>query len=110
MQSIKKIIKPKNFLKIISSPHLVLIHFLYALKRFCSDIKFIFVKKYKYNIIFIAGMPMSATTKVKNMCGMIPGYFSRYTPMPYEVALKQIFQNQLLGTLQNGATVYLRLI
>ena len=89
MQSIKKIIKPKNFLKIISSPHLVLIHFLYALKRFCSDIKFIFVKKYKYNIIFIAGMPMSATTKVKNMCGMIPGYFSRYTPMPYEVALKQ---------------------
>ena len=34
-------------------------------------------------------MPMSATTKVKNMCGMIPGYFSRYTPMPYEIALKQ---------------------
>lgn len=89
MQFIKKIIKPKNFLKIISSPHLVLIHFLYALKRFCFDIKFIFVKKYKYNIIFIAGMPMSATTKVKNMCGMIPGYFSRYTPMPYEIALKQ---------------------
>ena len=32
---------------------------------------------------------MSATTKVKNMCGMIPGYFTRYTPMPYSIALNQ---------------------
>ena len=32
---------------------------------------------------------MSATTKVKNMCGMIPGYFSRYSPIPYHIDVKQ---------------------
>ena len=32
---------------------------------------------------------MSATTKVKNMCGLIPGYFTRYSPTPYEIAVQQ---------------------
>ena len=49
----------------------------------------LFIKGYKYKIIFIAGMPMSATTKVKNMCGMIPGYFTRYSPIPHDIAVKQ---------------------
>lgn len=53
----------------------------------------LFIKKYKYKIIFIAGMPMSATTKVKNMCGMIPGYFTRYSPMPYKIAVNQDISN-----------------
>jgi len=34
-------------------------------------------------------MPLSGTTKVKNMCSMIPGYFSRYTPMDYRIAVNQ---------------------
>ena len=34
-------------------------------------------------------MPMSASTKVKNMCGLIPGYFSRYTPIPYHIDINQ---------------------
>lgn len=34
-------------------------------------------------------MPMSATTKVKNMCGMIPGYFTRYSPIPYQIDVNQ---------------------
>ena len=38
-------------------------------------------------------MPMSATTTVKNMCGMIPGYFTRYSPMPYKIAVKQDISN-----------------
>ena len=60
--------------------------FLY-LKGFYSI--YYFLKKYKYNIIFIAGMPMSASTKIKNMCGMIPGYFSRYAPIPYIIDVNQ---------------------
>ena len=44
---------------------------------------------YKYNIIFIAGLPMSATTLVKNMLGLIPGYYTRYTPMSQHVAANQ---------------------
>ena len=34
-------------------------------------------------------MPMSASTKIKNMCGMIPGYFSRYAPIPYNIDVNQ---------------------
>ena len=79
-----------NFLKkIILNPRLVVIRLLYNLKRIYFDIFFIFKKKYKFNKIFIAGMPMSATTKVKNMCGLIPGYFTRNTPIPYHIDIKQ---------------------
>ena len=51
--------------------------------------KFIYSFNYKYNIIFIAGLPMSATTLVKNMLGLIPGYYTRYTPMPYNISINQ---------------------
>ena len=73
----------------ISILRLLLVNLRYIIKRFFYDIYFIFKKKYKYKIIFIAGMPMSATTRVKNMCGLIPGYFTRYSPTPFEVAVNQ---------------------
>ena len=87
----KTIIKIKLyfFKKIILNPKLVFIRIFYFLKRFFFDFFFLFKKKYKFNIIFIAGMPMSASTKVKNMCGLIPGYFSRYTPIPYHIDINQ---------------------
>ena len=75
--------------KIILNPRLFLIRVSYILKRLLFDLLFFFKKKYKYNIIFIAGMPMSASTKIKNMCGMIPGYFSRYAPIPYNIDVNQ---------------------
>ena len=74
---------------LLSTLKLIIISFSYGVKRLVYDIYFIFKKKYKYNIIFIAGLPMSATTKVKNMCGFIPGYFTRYSPTPYEIAVQQ---------------------
>ena len=74
---------------LFSTLKLIIISFTYGVKRLVYDIYFIFKKKYKYNIIFIAGLPMSATTKVKNMCGFIPGYFTRYSPTPYEIAVQQ---------------------
>ena len=78
--------KFKNVRKIIFNPHLFLIKLFYNFKRFFSDLSAFFGKyKYKHNIIFLAGMPMSATTLVKNMFGLIPGYYTRRTPMPFDV-------------------------
>ena len=90
MNTFFKIIKPKNLLKILLNPGLVFVRFTYVLKRFFYDFIFLFrKKKYKYKIIFIAGMPMSATTKIKNMCGRIDGYFTRHNPTPETIWLKQ---------------------
>ena len=82
-----------RILKIILNPKLTLIFISYEMKKIFYDILFIFIKKYKFKIIFLAGMPMSATTKVKNMCGMIPGYFTRYSPMPYNIRVNQNISN-----------------
>ena len=46
---------------------------------------------YPYQIIFLAGQPMSATTWVKNLMACIPGYYSRSTPMPYDITVRQDF-------------------
>jgi len=80
-------------LKLILNPKLTLVFICYEIKKISCDILFFFKKKYKYNIIFLAGMPMSATTKVKNMCGMIPGYFTRYSPIPYDIRVNQDISN-----------------
>ena len=61
----------------------------YVLVSYINDLKFILKKKYKYNIIFIAGMPMSATTYIKNMAGLIPDYKSRLMPMQRNVRNNQ---------------------
>lgn len=44
---------------------------------------------YSHKIIFLAGMPMSATTWMKNLLARIPGYYTRHTPMPKEIAINQ---------------------
>ena len=82
-----------RYLKLILNPKLSWIFISYEFKKIFYDIFFIFKKKYKYKIIFLAGMPMSATTKVKNMCGMIPGYFTRYSPIPYNIRVNQDISN-----------------
>lgn len=79
----------KRAVNLILNPKLAQIFISYQIKKIKFDIIHVFKKRYKYNIIFLAGMPMSATTKVKNMCGMIPGYFTRYAPMPYDIAVNQ---------------------
>jgi len=79
----------KIFIKLILNPKIFWLRINYELRKIFFDIYFFFNKQYKFNIIFLAGMPMSATTKIKNMCGMIPGYFTRYSPIPYDIAVKQ---------------------
>lgn len=83
----------KKSVKLILNPRLAWVFTSYQIRKIFYDTFHLFIKKYKYKIIFIAGMPMSATTKVKNMCGMIPGYFTRYSPMPYKIAVKQDISN-----------------
>lgn len=80
----KKIFK---ILKLLIKPKFLIITLHYNLKRLFFDFYFIFKKPYKYNFIFIAGLPMSASTWIKNMCGLIPGYFTRYTPMNFETSI-----------------------
>ncbi len=91
MNLILKILKPKNIFKIITSPRLAIIRISYILKTFFYDLYFFLTKnkKYKYKIIFIAGMPISASTLLKNMLGRIPFYFTRYSPMTEEIAINK---------------------
>lgn len=82
-------------LKILLNIKLLVIRISYVLKRILYDIYFLFFKdKYKYKIIFLAGLPMSATTKLKNMCGRINGYFSRSNPTPEKIWLNQDISNE----------------
>ena len=75
--------------KLFLNPKFIFVFLKYEIRKAFYDLTCLFKKKYKYNIIFIAGMPMSATTKIKNMCGMIPGYFTRYSPIPYKTRVRQ---------------------
>lgn len=82
-------------LKTFLNPKLLTIRIYYVLKRISFDIYYLFFRnKYKYKIIFLAGLPMSATTKLKNMCGRINGYFSRYNSTPKKIWLNQDISNE----------------
>ena len=70
MQWLLKVFKPKNFIRILLNPGLVFAHLKYAISRIFYDLLFIFYRKHKFNIVFIAGLPMSATTKIKNMLAL----------------------------------------
>ena len=91
MSLILKALKPKNLFRIISNPKLAVIRVFYICKTLYYDFYFLLTKNkiYKHKIIFIAGMPLSASTLLKNMLGKIPYYFTRYTPMPEEVAINK---------------------
>ena len=96
------------FRKILNNPHLILSRFQYNFKRTIFDyFARIGIYKYKYNIIFIAGMPMSATTWIKTMVARIPGYFVRTAPMPYSIASNQdIVKSAFKYTPQNGYSIF----
>ena len=62
---------------------------IYTLVSYFDDLKFINKKKYKYNVIFLAGLPMSATTYIKNMVALIPHYKTRLMPMKRSIRNNQ---------------------
>ena len=62
----------------------------YKVKRFFDDILAFFrYYKYPYKIIFVAGMPYSGSTKMKQLVSTIPGYYSRVFTMPFYVNYNQ---------------------
>lgn len=63
---------------------------LYNVKRFYADRLGQFgYYNYPYKIIFLAGMAMGGTTWMKTLLGRIPGYHTRRTPMPHDIAYYQ---------------------
>jgi len=73
-------------------PDALMLRIRYNIKRIIDDYKikyFINNYNYPYHTIFIAGLPMSATTWVKTMFARVPGYYTRFAPIPYDVAVKQ---------------------
>ena len=79
----------KYIVHLISIFHLIF----YLIYSYLNDLKFLFKTKYRNKKIFIAGMPMSATTYIKNMVGLIPDYKSRLMPMPFQVRNDQDISN-----------------
>ena len=67
MSLILKALKPKNLFRIISNPKLAVIRVFYICKTLYYDFYFLLTKNkiYKHKIIFIAGMPLSASTLLK---------------------------------------------
>lgn len=63
---------------------------IYNVRRAGSDVLAVSgYYRYPNHIIFIAGMPMSASTWVKNLLARIPGYYTRATPMPWDIQYTQ---------------------
>lgn len=115
IQKIHDIFIGKNFhwwklflRKILLNPQLVLSRFNYNIRRIFFDfLAFFGFVRYPYNIVFIAGMPMSATTWVKNMFARIQGYSTRVTPMPYSIAVNQdIIDSAFKYTPSYGYTLF----
>ena len=70
-------------------PGLVSLRAKYNIERYVNDKLSLFGRyNYPYHIIFLAGMS-SGSTLMKNLLSRIPGYYTRYMPMPYDVQYMQ---------------------
>jgi hypothetical protein len=84
------IIKLQKVISLLKHPDRISFLVKYYIKRFSDDRKASKgFYKHPYQIIFLAGMPMSATTWVKNLLARVPGYYSRPMFIPYKIAVKQ---------------------
>jgi len=62
----------------------------YNIKRFFANyLSLVGYYRYPCRIIFLAGMPMSGSTWMKNLLARIPGYYTCDTPMPRDVSYRQ---------------------
>jgi len=90
----KRLLKKLGFhcIEVFRSPGSYKARINYNIERFLADRK---AKKgfysYPHNIIFLAGMGLGGSTWVKNLLARIPGYYSRSSPMPWEVYYHQNF-------------------
>ncbi|MFC1643987.1 sulfotransferase domain-containing protein, partial [Candidatus Omnitrophota bacterium] len=76
----------------VSHPGLISRRLWYVSRRFTADrLSSLGYYHYSYRIIFLAGMALGGTTWMKNLLARIPGYYTRSTPMPEDVAYRQDF-------------------
>jgi len=80
----------------------------YNSKRLFVDHQCRFGKyNYPHKIIFLAGMAMGGSTWMKNLLGLIPGVFTRPTPMPRDLEYNQgICDSAFSHVPQNGYTLF----
>lgn len=89
-------------------PGLSLQRISYNVRRFAAD-QAAAAGYYDYpeRIIFLAGMALSGSTWIKNMLARIPGYYTRATPMPFEVAKRQDIQDSAFSRVpRRGYTLF----
>lgn len=81
---------PAKALKAIRHPLLFKNRIQYNIERYKSDsLARNGYYNYPHPIIFLAGMNMGGSTWMKNLLSQIPGYYTRSTPMPWEVSYYQ---------------------
>ena len=82
--------KLKRYISFLKYPSKIPFLLIYYINRLVADCRsYLGYYNYPYQIIFIAGMPLSATTWMKNLIARIPGYYSRPISMPYDIAVRQ---------------------
>lgn len=77
----------KHGFNLIKNPQVISTKIKYDLERKKADqLAKAGYYNYPHHIIFLAGMSLGGTTWMKNLLARIPGYYTRKTPMPFEVA------------------------
>jgi hypothetical protein len=81
---------PGKALKALRQPLMLKQRIEYNFERFKGDRRSrLGLYPYPHQIIFLAGMNMGGSTWMKNLLSQIPGYYTRSTPMPWEVSYYQ---------------------
>jgi hypothetical protein len=81
---------PGKALKALHHPLMLKQRIEYNFERFKGDRRSrLGLYSYPHQIIFLAGMNMGGSTWMKNLLSQIPGYYTRSTPMPWEVSYYQ---------------------
>ena len=77
--------------RVAQNPVLALHHLWYNTNRVVTDYCLypFGLYNYRYRIIFLAGMALGGSTWIKNLLANVPGIFTRFTPMPYDVSYNQ---------------------
>jgi hypothetical protein len=98
----------RKCLKVVRNPILSKTKITYEINRILDDHR---AKQgyfpYPHKIIFLAGLPLGGTTWMKNLLAYIPGYYTRPTPMPWEVQYEQNICDSAFGhTPEHGYSLF----
>ncbi|MBZ0166156.1 MAG: sulfotransferase domain-containing protein [Candidatus Omnitrophica bacterium] len=94
--------------KVLRRPDLLWVRLWYNTRRTTADILYIFgINRYRYRIVFLAGMALGATTWIKNLFARVPGYYTRPDPMPEDIRYNQdICDSAFSRTPKMGNTLF----